>query len=108
MNSRYFLCALVLAMALEANANSSTVDAAIGGALGGAAGAAIGNEIGGRDGAIVGGALGAARGTTVTTDRNRRHAEPFPRYRRHDYGYPAGGMRPGYHCPPGLAKQGRC
>ena len=56
MNIRYLILVFTL-MVVEANADSSTLDAAIGGGLGGAAGAAIGNEIGGRDGAFIGGAL---------------------------------------------------
>ena len=59
MNIRYLVLVFTL-LAVEANADSSTLDAAIGGGIGGAAGAAIGNEVGGRDGAIVGGALGGA------------------------------------------------
>ena len=54
MNIRYLLLVVTL-MVVEANADNSTLDAAIGGGIGGAAGAAIGNEVGGRDGAIVGG-----------------------------------------------------
>ena len=44
MNIRYLLLAFTL-LAVEANADSSTLDAAIGGGIGGAAGAAIGNEV---------------------------------------------------------------
>ncbi|MCW5598578.1 MAG: hypothetical protein KIT59_05610 [Nitrosomonas sp.] len=124
MKIKYTLWMLAL-MSLQANADNSTLDAAIGGALGGAAGAAIGNEIGGRQGAIVGGALGAAAGTAVTTDHGHHHAAPYgggryytappavPYYGapamdpRSGYGYPSGG-HPGYHCPPGQAKKGRC
>ena len=62
MNIRYLVLVFTL-LAVEANADSSTLDAAIGGGIGGAAGAAIGNEVGGRDGAIVGGALGGAIGS---------------------------------------------
>jgi hypothetical protein len=62
---------LVLVISLtvfEAQADNSTVDAAIGGGIGGAAGAAIGNEIGGHDGAIIGGALGGGIGTAIAAD----------------------------------------
>ena len=52
MKLQYFGLVLSLVV-VQASADSSTLDAAIGGALGGAAGAAIGNELGGRDGAIV-------------------------------------------------------
>ena len=74
MNIRYLLLAFTL-LAVEANADSSTLDAAIGGGIGGAAGAAIGNEVGGRDGAIVGGALGGAIGAAVNTDAEPRHTK---------------------------------
>lgn len=87
-----------------ASAGSSTLDAAIGGGIGGAAGAAIGNELGGREGAIVGGALGAAVGTAVNTDPEPRHAPHPPRYEAP----PPSGGHPGYFCPPGQAKKGRC
>ena len=100
---------LVLAlMAIEANADSSTLDAAIGGGIGGAAGAAIGNEIGGRNGAIAGGALGGAVGAAYNTDDAPRYRDEHsntyyrsaPRYRY---------QHPGSHfCPPGQAKKGRC
>jgi hypothetical protein len=122
MKLKYLLLALAL-IAVEANADSTTLDAAIGGALGGAAGAASGNEVGGRQGAILGGALGAAAGTAVTTDQGSRHVAPHnhynaappggayygapPRDPRYGYSYTGGG-NPGYHCPPGQAKKGRC
>ena len=92
--------------AFGANADS-TLDAAIGGGLGGAAGAAIGNEVGGRNGAIVGGAIGAATGAAITTD-DRRDASPPPE-RVYVAPRPApAGRGPGYHCPPGQRKKGRC
>jgi hypothetical protein len=78
MNIRYLILAFTL-MAVEANADSSTLDAAIGGGIGGAAGAAIGNEIGGRDGAIIGGALGGAVGAAVNTDKEPRHSTTYPK-----------------------------
>ena len=68
-----FVFALMIA---EANADSSTLDAAIGGGTGGAAGAAIGNEVGGCDGAIVGGALGGALGAAANTKDEPGHTGP--------------------------------
>ena len=105
MNIRYLVLVLAL-MVVEANADTSTLDAAIGGGIGGAAGAAIGNEIGGRDGAIVGGALGGAVGVAVNTDDKPRHTSTHtethyrsaPQYENHNSGF----------CPPGQAKKGRC
>jgi len=104
MKHSYLLIAALLT-SFQAQAGNSTLDAAIGGGLGGATGAAIGNEVGGRDGAILGGALGAAVGTAITTDRERHYAPPPQPAVRYEYSAPAGG---GYHCPPGLRKQGRC
>ena len=106
MKIRYFLFSIALVV-IEANADSSTLDAAIGGGIGGAAGAAIGNEIGGRDGAIIGGALGGAVGVVVNTADSPSHYSPAPepeyRYRskhkkhkKHSYYY---------HCPPGQGKK---
>ncbi|HYQ70756.1 MAG TPA: hypothetical protein VET88_02380 [Gammaproteobacteria bacterium] len=105
MNIRYFLVVFSL-MVVNANADNSTLDAAIGGGLGGAAGAAIGNEVGGRDGAIIGGALGGAVGVAVTTDDHPDHDsyhrkadyQVAPRYEHSGSGF----------CPPGQAKKGRC
>jgi hypothetical protein len=99
-----FLAATFFTVGAGADA---TLDAAIGGGLGGAAGAAIGNEIGGREGAIAGGALGAATGTAITTDKyperryppTRTYVVPAP---------PPAWVPPGYHCPPGQRKKGRC
>ncbi|MEN8206102.1 MAG: hypothetical protein ABFS24_08815 [Pseudomonadota bacterium] len=99
-------------VAVEAYADSSTLDAAIGGGIGGAAGAAIGNEIGGRDGAIVGGALGGAVGAAVNTPKEQHHHVPAETrhynnvnyYDRRDYDRPSGSR----FCPPGQAKKGRC
>jgi outer membrane lipoprotein SlyB len=75
MNIRYLLLVFTL-LVVEANADSSTLDAAIGGGIGGAAGAAIGNEVDGRDGAIIGGALGGAIGAAVNTKDEPRHTRP--------------------------------
>ena len=99
-----FLLALA---AFNANAGSSTLDAAIGGGLGGAAGAAIGNEVGGRDGAILGGALGAAVGTAINTDNSKPSSAAPP---RDSYIIaPRTDVHPdSYHCPPGQRKKGRC
>ncbi len=94
-------------LAVEVNADSSTLDAAIGGGIGGAAGAAIGNEVGGRDGAIVGGALGAAVGTAVNTDEGSSHSSSA-REVRYEYTPPRQGSSRSYHCPPGQRKKGRC
>ena len=99
-------------VALEAHADSSTLDAAIGGGIGGAAGAAIGHEVGGRDGAIVGGALGGAVGAAVNTDEAHHDHRPPEKsyynnvnyYDRRDYDRPPASR----FCPPGQAKKGRC
>lgn len=102
MNLRLLILTGAVAFASAAHADNKTLDAAIGGGLG----AAIGNELGGRDGAILGGALGAAVGTSGSHDGERVHSAPRDevryeiRSRKGEY--------PGYHCPPGLAKQGRC
>jgi hypothetical protein len=112
MNLKYLLLALML-VTVEVSADNSTLDAAIGGGIGGAAGAAIGNELGGRDGAIIGGSVGAAIGIAVSSNQGTRYVAPRkePHY---NYSYPRnsypryGGGHPGYHCPPGQAKKGRC
>jgi outer membrane lipoprotein SlyB len=105
MNIRYLLLVFTL-MAVEANADSSTLDAAIGGGIGGAAGAAIGNEVGGRDGAIVGGALGGAIGAAVNTDDESRHTSS---HKKVNYkSQPRPGNSGSSFCPPGQAKKGRC
>ena len=112
MKMRYFLFSVAL-VAIEANADSSTLDAAIGGGIGGAAGAAIGNEIGGRDGAIIGGALGGAVGVVVNTADSPDYYSPSPepkyqyrskhkkhkKHKKHSHYY---------HCPPGQRKKGGC
>ena len=120
MNIRYLILVFTLVV-VEANADSSTLDAAIGGGIGGAAGAAIGNEIGGRDGAIIGGALGGAVGAAVNTyekpqqtswQRETYYRNDYPHY---DYNYPHyRSVYPQHEhprsrfCPPGQAKKGRC
>ena len=99
-------------VAVEAHADSSTLDAAIGGGIGGAAGAAIGNEIGGRNGAIVGGALGGAVGAAYNTKEEPHYYRPPEKsyynnvnyYDRRDYDRPPASR----FCPPGQAKKGRC
>ena len=111
MNTKYLLLPVAMFTAM-ANADNSTLDAAIGGGLGGATGAAIGNEVGGRDGAIVGGALGAAVGTAITTDSDEHHheAQYVEQPRRQEYYEPAPAtVYPrSTFCPPGQAKKGRC
>ena len=105
MNIRYLLLVFTL-MVVEANADSSTLDAAIGGGIGGAAGAAIGNEIGGRDGAIIGGALGGAVGVSVNTDEKPQYSSP---HRKTYYRIAPQHEHLGSDfCPPGQAKKGRC
>ena len=106
MKLRYIIFSIAL-VAIETNADSATLDAAIGGGIGGAAGAAIGNEIGGRDGAILGGALGAAVGTAVNTDKEHRYYSPPPKP-RYEYAPSREGHPHNYHCPPGQRKKGRC
>ena len=106
MNPKYLILSL-LCLTVNANADSSTMDAAIGGGIGGAAGAAIGNEVGGRDGAIVGGAIGAAIGTVVTTDEKNNKPLPPPNVEI-EYSPSGGGHSKQYHCPPGQRKKGRC
>ena len=98
---------MAIFLAVEVNADSSTLDAAIGGGIGGAAGAAIGNEVGGRQGAIVGGALGAAAGTAMNTREGSGNSSAA-REVRHEYSPPGGGHPRAYHCPPGQRKKGRC
>jgi outer membrane lipoprotein SlyB len=107
MKIRYLALALSL-VAVQANADDSTLDAAIGGGIGGAAGAAVGNEVGGRDGAILGGALGAAVGVAVGTDAKKpskvaptKVVVPVPVYEYNSHPQ-------GRFCPPGQAKKGRC
>jgi hypothetical protein len=106
MNIKCLAFAFAL-LAIEASADNSTLDAAIGGGIGGAAGAAIGNEIGGRDGAIIGGALGGGVGAAVATDDDSHHSSSHEQTHHHYYQpaqvYPASGF-----CPPGQAKKGRC
>ncbi len=102
--------AIALAMmlsAVQANADNSTRDAAIGGGIGGATGAAVGNEVGGREGAIIGGALGGALGAAVGTDHHT-YDSPSSRSVNHEYTEPANSHPRGYHCPPGQRKKGRC
>ena len=106
MNIRYLLLVVTL-MVVEANADNSTLDAAIGGGIGGAAGAAIGNEVGGRDGAIVGGALGGAFGAAVNTDEESKSASNY-RKTSYERSQPRSGHSGSHFCPPGEAKKGRC
>ena len=105
MNIKYTVLAILL-LAVEANADNSTLDAAIGGGIGGAAGAAIGNEVGGRDGAIIGGALGGGIGAAVATDKEPDHAHT--RETHYEKARPRSSEPVNYFCPPGQAKKGRC
>lgn len=114
-----FLTFMLSASAALADDFSSR--AAVGGGLGGALGAFVGSEVEGRSGAMVGGALGAAVGAAIATDGQHRHNDERrvvyegypPRVEHHyyvdDYDYrgPYYG-HPGYFCPPGQAKKGRC
>jgi len=89
MNIRYLIVVLSL-IVVEANADNSTLDAAIGGGIGGATGAA----------------LGGAVGTAVTTDEDHHyHSTPAKTYYRNVPVYEHHGS--GF-CPPGQAKKGRC
>ena len=99
-----FLLLVITAIAFNAVADSSTLDAAIGGGVGGATGAAMGNELGNREGAIIGGALGGAIGAAVNTDNEAHYSSPHKKTHyiesqpRYDH--------PGSHfCPPGQAKK---
>lgn len=99
MKLKYLILVMTMTAMPVMAGDSDTVDAAIGGAIGGGLGAAVGNEVAGREGAIIGGALGAGAGAAVTTDDDHRHGRDGRVYidnGRHG------------HCPPGLAKQGRC
>ncbi len=88
-------------------AGDDTVDAAIGGGVGGAVGAAIGEELGDRNGAIVGGAIGGAVGAAIATkDQQEASAAGSDRVSI-EVTAPAR-QHPARHCPPGLAKKGRC
>lgn len=110
---RILLIAFTLAVvALPAQAGHYDRNRAIIGAgIGAAVGAAIGSEIGGRNEAILGGAIGGAVGVAIATDNRRDHGYRDHRRVRHydGRGYQHTQRRPGPpHCPPGLAKQGRC
>lgn len=106
MKMNYLVLAITLS-AVQANADDSTLNAAIGGGIGGAAGAAIGNEIGGRDGAIIGGALGGAAGAAVGTSGQSQQSLS-PQTVHYEYTSPKASHPKGYHCPPGQRKKGRC
>jgi uncharacterized protein YcfJ len=130
------IAALLASVALPAQArHDDRGRTAVGAGIGAAVGAALGGELGGRNEAILGGAIGGAVGAAIATDDRRerrygdyRRARHYDRYehrryehRRYDHGryerrYHDRGRRhwqdsrrPGPpHCPPGLAKQGRC
>lgn len=106
MNIKYLVLAVAL-VTVDAVADNSTLDAAIGGGVGGAAGAAIGNEVGGRNGAIIGGALGGAVGTAVTTGNDSHHSSTHEEAPRHYY-HPEREYPASRFCPPGQAKKGNC
>jgi hypothetical protein len=105
MKIQYLVLALSLA-AMVAQADNSTVDAALGGGIGGAAGAAIGNKLGGRDGAIVGGAIGGAVGTAIATDHDGHGSTDQVITRHRDYEddelYDVRYELSHYHAPPGI------
>lgn len=112
MKIKYLVLVFALS-AIEANADSSTLDAAIGGGIGGATGAVLGNEVGGRDGAIIGGAIGAGVGAAIATDgegqadRDRRYYEEYGHYEvkyepLQQRGQPR--IPPGHMPPPGKCR----
>ena len=100
MKKAHLIISAALMLTANAYAGNSTLDAAIGAGVG----AAIGNEVGGREGAIVGGAIGAAVGTSGSDSSNHSHSAPRTEVQinTNEAGHP------GYHCPPGQAKKGRC
>lgn len=101
-------CGVVFAYG-TALADTGSLDAAVGGAVGGGLGAYIGNEVGGHTSAIAGGAVGAAAGAAIATDKDGdsyHRAPPVHRYPQAPAPYHRG--PPGYVCPPGQAKKGRC
>jgi len=110
----FSLCALLAFSALTPAAyaiDELTKDAAIGGAIGGALGGAVGAELGGRSGAIVGAGVGGAAGAAIATDGDedyRHHDDDDYREVHHHHHYDDGHRGPGYFCPPGQAKKGRC
>ena len=106
MKIKYLFFSLSL-LALDINADSWTLDAAIGSGIGAAAGAAIGNEIGGRDAAIIGGALGGAVGAAFNTREDGDSPTPPPN-RQIRHRSDRGDHPHAYHCPPGQRKKGRC
>ena len=107
MKPTLILLAMAIIAATLANAENSTLDAAIGGGIGGAAGAAIGNEVGGREGAIAGSALGAAAGTAINTGGQIPNTSSYNKTSYED-GEPRRGHPHYRFCPPGQAKKGRC
>ena len=82
-----YLALAILFSAVEANADNSTLDAAIGGGIGGA--------------------LGGAVGVAVNTDKHSHESAP-PKAVHYEYAPPRGAHPQGYHCPPGQRKKGRC
>lgn len=96
-----YLLVVIALFSFKANADDSTLDAAIGGAVGGAIGAAVGNEVGGREGAIIGGGIGGATGAAVATDGELDHHDGSAKV----YVEPSHSQK---FCPPGQAKKGNC
>lgn len=122
MNRAIATALLTLTLTTAAAADDLTGRAVIGGGLGGALGAFVGSELGGRSGAIVGSAIGGATGTAIATQGYERrravrvrevHPAVVERYYDFDDDYDYGHRHyhhhhPGYFCPPGQAKKGRC
>ncbi|GEM_PF-1155862 len=107
---RIFLLVTLFSVSLSSYADHLTKDAAIGGGIGGAVGGMVGAEVGGRNGAILGSAAGAAIGTVVTTKESQHRSytnppTPVPVSRKDWFQHNHKSYR---HCPPGLAKKGRC
>lgn len=92
-----FLLLVAALFSFKANAENSSLDAALGGGLGGAIGAVIGNEVAGKEGAVIGGALGAGTGAAVTTDAEIPHKSISIKSSNSQN-----------FCPPGQAKKGNC
>lgn len=95
--------AILLAIPVTASADDDAARAAVGGAIGGAVGGLVGSQVGGKDGAVVGAGIGAATGAAIATDDNDSRQRRDTTAIRVRHGSPRA-----THCPPGLAKQGRC
>jgi uncharacterized protein YcfJ len=103
---------LLASVALPARAHDDRVRAAIGAGMGAAVGSVIGSELGGRNEAILGGAIGGAVGAAIVTKDRHRPSRRYDYVEYHHHHYYSDHGRRGHrgppHCPPGLAKQGRC